>query len=84
MNSYPEFCHEVGLACEPCVEAAAQNLAKVCKGLQGQRIGQMFVQIHSDPACSKMHARFTAAYLAASKECQPVMSERPLLMAAVA
>jgi hypothetical protein len=38
-------------------------------------IGQMFVQIYTDPACSKMHAHFAAAYLTA---------ERPLAMAAVA
>jgi hypothetical protein len=38
-------------------------------------IGQLFVQIHTDPACSRMHAHFADAYLAA---------ERPAAMAAVA
>jgi hypothetical protein len=31
-------------------------------------IGQMFVQIYTDPACSRMHAHFAAAYIGASGE----------------
>jgi hypothetical protein len=75
MNTYPRICNEVGLDCETCTEGTARHLAKVCHGLRGKMIGQMFVQIYTDPACSKMHAHFAAAYLAA---------ERPLAMAAVA
>ncbi|MGA3205017.1 MAG: hypothetical protein ABSF12_21180 [Bryobacteraceae bacterium] len=75
MNTYPRICNEVGLDCETCTEGTARHLAKVCRGLRGKMIGQMFVQIYTDPACSKMHGHFTAAYLAA---------ERPLAMAAVA
>ena len=66
MDTYPEICHEVGLDCKTCTSAAARNLAKVCKGLKGKMIGQLFVQIYSDPACAKMHAHFTQAYLDAS------------------
>jgi hypothetical protein len=44
----------------------------------------MFVQIHSDPACSKMHGHFTAAYLASTVERKPAMSEHRLTMVAVA
>jgi hypothetical protein len=40
-------------------------------------IGQMFVQIHPDPACAKMHAHFTESYLAAA-------AEKPLVLSAVA
>ena len=29
-------------------------------------IGQLFVQIYTDPACSKMHVHFTDVYLQAS------------------
>jgi hypothetical protein len=76
MNTYPRICHEVGLDCETCTEGAARNLAKVCKGLRGKTIGQLFVQIYTDPACSKMHGHFAEAYLAAS-------CEGPLAMAAV-
>ncbi|HTB15502.1 MAG TPA: hypothetical protein VK752_28220 [Bryobacteraceae bacterium] len=47
-------------------------------------IGQLFVQIHPDPACAKMHAHFEQAYMAASIERMPVMSEGRLAMAAVA
>lgn len=84
MNTYPRICHDVGLDCETCTETTARNLAKVCKGLRGKAIGQMFVQIYTDPACSNMHAHFTEAYLMASIERKTVMSERSLLMAAVA
>jgi hypothetical protein len=47
-------------------------------------IGQMFVQIHTDPACARMHAHFEAAYLDAQIERMPAMSERRLTMVAVA
>lgn len=84
MNTYPRICSEVGLDCETCTEGTARNLAKVCKGLKGKMIGQLFVQIHSDPACAKMHAHFAEAYMAASIERMPVMSERRLAMVAIA
>ena len=84
MNTYPRICHEVGLDCETCTEGTARNLAKVCTGLRGKMIGQLFVQIYTDPACSKMHAHFAEAYMAASVERPRVMSERVVAMAAVA
>jgi hypothetical protein len=68
MNTYPRICQEVGLDCETCTEGTARHLAKVCKGLHGKMIGQMFVQIYSDPACSKMHGHFAEAYLGATVE----------------
>jgi hypothetical protein len=77
MNTYPRICHEVGLDCDTCTEGTARNLAKVCKGLKGKLIGQLFVQIYTDPACSKMHVHFADAYIAAS-------AEGSLAMAAVA
>src|SRR5271156_6545689 len=58
MNTYPGICKEVGLDCETCTGTSARNLAKVCKGLRGKSIGQLFVQIYTDPACSKMHGHF--------------------------
>jgi hypothetical protein len=84
MDTYPGICHDVGLDCETCTESTARNLAKICKGLRGKTIGQLFVQIYTDPACSKMHAHFEGAYLAASIDRMPVMSERRLAIAAVA
>jgi hypothetical protein len=84
MNTYPRICHEVGLDCETCTESTARNLAKVCTGLRGKMIGQLFVQIYSDPACARMHAHFTEAYLAASGERPVVMAAGMSAMAAVA
>ena len=84
MNTYPQICSEVGLDCETCTEGTARNLAKVCKGLRGKLIGQLFVQIYTDPACARMHAHFADAYLTASEVRRPVGSELPLSMAAVA
>ncbi len=84
MNTYPRICHEVGLDCKTCTEGTARNLAKICKGLRGKMIGQLFVQIYTDPACAGMHAHFEMAYLDASIERMPVMSERRLSAAAVA
>jgi hypothetical protein len=78
MNTYPQICTEIGLDCNTCIEGTARNLAKVCKGLRGKMIGQMFVQIYTDPACSRMHAHFAVAYEDASSET------RPRAMAAVA
>ncbi|HEV1285968.1 MAG TPA: hypothetical protein VNU44_11665 [Bryobacteraceae bacterium] len=74
MNTYPRICHEVGLDCETCTEGTARHLAKVCKGLKGKLIGQLFVQIYTDPACSKMHGHFAQAYLAASVESSLAMA----------
>jgi hypothetical protein len=36
-------------------------------------IGQLFVQIYTDPACSKMHGHFAEAYIAASVEGPKMM-----------
>ena len=84
MNTYPQICSEVGLDCETCTKGTARNLAKVCKGLRGKMIGQLFVQIYTDPACARMHGHFAEAYLAASEERRMPMPERPAAMAAVA
>ncbi len=84
MDTYPRICNEVGLDCETCTEGTARNLAKVCKGLRGKMIGQMFVQIYTDPACARMHGHFADAYLAASETRRMPMAERPAAIAAVA
>jgi hypothetical protein len=84
MNTYPRICHEVGLDCKTCTEGTARNLAKVCKGLRGKMIGQLFVQIYTDPACAQMHGHFAEAYMAASIERRMPMSELGAAMVAVA
>jgi len=58
----PQICSEAGLACETCVSATAHQLAKVCKGLKGKMIGQLFVQIYTEPSCARMHGQFAEAY----------------------
>jgi hypothetical protein len=76
-EDYPRICSEVGLTCEACTEETARQLARVCKGLRGKMIDQLFVQIHPYSACSPMHAHFKNSYQEASPE-------RILTLAAVA
>jgi hypothetical protein len=73
-KNYPQLCYETGLTCESCTSETARQLAKACKGLRGKIVGQMFVQIHNHPACSKMHAHFANSYRAASAEDNKVMA----------
>jgi hypothetical protein len=65
-ESYPGVCIEVGLTCEACTSNTAREVARVCKGLRGKMVGQMFVQLYPDPACSPMHSNFAQAYRDAS------------------
>ena len=82
-ESYPSLCVEVGLTCEDCTSNTAREVARVCKGLRGKMVGQMFVQLYPHPACSAMHANFAQAYRDASpKEVQRETS--PIRIAAVA
>jgi hypothetical protein len=76
-NDYPQLCFEVGLTCQNCTEGTASQLAAACKGLRAKTVRQLFVQIHTHPACARMHSHFTASYLAAS-------SKPPLAMTAAA
>ncbi|MEQ1948826.1 MAG: hypothetical protein ABL995_16670 [Bryobacteraceae bacterium] len=64
----PSVCAEAGLACETCVSATARQLAGVCKGLKGKMIGQLFVQLYTEPACARMHGAFAEAYREAETE----------------
>jgi len=63
----PHTCYQVGLNCQDCTAESARQLAQACKGLRGGMIGQLFVQIYSDPACAPMHAHFTASYQDAAR-----------------
>ncbi len=82
-DSYPSLCAEVGLTCEECTSHTAREVARVCKGLRGKMVGQMFVQLYPHPACSPMHSNFAQAYRDASpKEVQRELS--PIRIAAVA
>jgi len=61
-DTYPNICIEVGLTCEACTSNTAREVARVCKGLRGKMLSQMFVQLYPDPACSGMHSHFAQAY----------------------
>ena len=65
-ESYPNACIEVGLTCEECTSNTARQVARVCKGLRGKMLGQMFVQLYPDPACAQAHSNFAQAYRDAS------------------
>jgi hypothetical protein len=65
-ETYPNVCIEVGLTCHACTSNTAQEVARVCKGLRGKMVGQMFVQLYPNPACSPMHSNFAQAYRDAS------------------
>lgn len=67
-DARPQVCSEANLACEDCAGTTARELAKVCKGLRGKMIGQLFVQIYTDPACARMHGHFADAYRNADAE----------------
>lgn len=95
-DNIPQICSEVGLTCETCTADSARNLAAVCKGLSGNLIAQLFVQIYPNSACAPMHRRFAAQYREALAGAipapieqlipprRPVNSARPRIMVAVA
>ena len=61
-ENYPNACVEVGLTCEECTSNTAREVAQLCKGLRGKMLGQMFVQLYPQPACSRMYSHFAQAY----------------------
>ena len=65
-DNIPQICSEVGLTCENCTAETARNLAAVCKGLPGNMVAQLFVQIYPNSACAPMHRSFAAHYREAS------------------
>jgi len=74
-NNYPHLCREVGLSCIECTESVAAQTARLCTGLNGKRVGQLFVQIYPHPACAPMHANFEAAYRRAQRK-GPIQEDR--------
>lgn len=85
MHEYPSACVETGLNCESCTAGTARELARACPGLPPSLVGQLFVQIHVHPACSRMHRHFVRAYQdAAPVERKGPQQERLMAVAAVA
>ncbi len=70
-ETYPNVCRAVGLTCEECTSSTAREVARVCKGLRGKALGQMFVQLYPQPACSSMYSHFAQAYREASSPEPP-------------
>jgi len=67
-KNYPHLCRDVGLSCEECTETVARQTARLCTGLRGKAVGQLFVQLYPHPACSPMHANFEAVYRQAQRK----------------
>ena len=82
-DNYPQLCSEVGLTCESCTSETARQLARVCKGLRGNMISQLFVQIYPQSACARMHGHFTASYHLSSTP-HSELETTPIAVAAVA
>jgi hypothetical protein len=53
--------HE-GLACGTCIAVASENLALVCRDLEGKSLEHIFSQMHQKRGCRKMFREFETAY----------------------
>ena len=74
-DNIPQICSEVGLTCESCTAETARNVAAVCKGLPGNMVAQLFVQIYPNSACAPMHRSFAAHYREASAALAETLTE---------
>jgi len=75
--NYPALCLEVGLDCATCVKGTATEAAKVCPGLKGKAIGQLFVLLYPNSACAAMHHCFSEEYQNAPGELSERVPRRP-------
>lgn len=53
--------HE-GLECRTCIAVASENLAMVCRDLEGKSLEHIFGQMHQKRGCRKMFREFETAY----------------------
>lgn len=67
-SNYPSVCFDLGMDCISCVRETARESAKVCPGLKGKAIGQIFVLLYPKAACAPMHQQFADEYLRAPGE----------------
>jgi len=63
----PALCRQEALDCHSCTSSTAKEVARACPGMPRKLITRLFVQIHTYPACSRMHANFARAYLEAGE-----------------
>jgi hypothetical protein len=61
----PALCIQEAIDCHACTASTAKEIARSCPGLPRKLITQLFVQIHTYPACARMHSNFTQAYMEA-------------------
>ena|SRR5579884_4021723 len=88
-SQLPELCLQEGLDCTSCTASTARELARACPGLPAKLVAQLFVQIHTNVACSRMHRNFLGTYedeMAASRtnEIRKPAGFRPIAAAAAA
>jgi hypothetical protein len=74
----PDICIQEGLDCHACTSSTARELARACPSLPGKLITQLFVQIHTYPACARMHANFSRAYSEAMEAGAALAIKKPM------
>ncbi len=74
----PATCVQEPVNCQSCTQSTARELALACPGLPGKLITRLFVQIHTYPACSRMHANFTRAYMEAGATDETLKMKKPM------
>jgi hypothetical protein len=77
-SNYPSVCFDLGMDCISCVQETARESAKVCPGLKGKAIGQIFVLLYPKAACAPMHQQFAVEYLRAPGELDVAPLDRPM------
>jgi hypothetical protein len=85
-QDYRALCLDVGMDCASCVKSTAGEAAKVCPGLKGRAIQQLFVLLYPNSACAPMHGRFAQEYHRSPGllERKPPAAAKPRLNTAVA
>jgi hypothetical protein len=74
----PALCVQEALDCRSCTASTARELARACPGLPRQLVAQLFVQIHTYPACARMHNNFAQAYAEAGKTVEAPAIKKPM------
>ena len=70
-DTYPDLCLDVGKDCHSCVRTTALEAAKVCPGMKGKALGQLFVLLYPISGCAPMAKRFGQEYRNSPGELTP-------------
>jgi hypothetical protein len=68
---YPQMCYDMGKDCQSCVKDTAAEAAKVCPGLKGKALVQLFVLLYPNQGCAPMAKRFARDYRDTPEEVIP-------------